>query len=136
MRYLLDTNTCIQYLNGRSQSVFERLNKTPASEICLCSVVKLELPYGALRSNASEKTLEQQQKFLDRFASLPFDDNAQLYAAQIRAKLAQIGKPIGPYDLLIAAIALSNNLILVTHNVSEFSRVADLKIEDWELNPH
>lgn len=40
---------------------------------------------------------------------------------------------IGPYDLLIAAIALANNLTLVTHNTNEFSRVPGLVIEDWEI---
>ena len=133
MKYLLDTNTCIRYLNGRSPSVFKKLDSLPETDICVCSIVKLELRYGALRSNAIKKNLAQQGKFLDRFVSLPFDDKAQVHAAQIRADLAKAGTPIGPYDLLIAAIALANNLILVTHNTREFKRVADLQIEDWEL---
>jgi tRNA(fMet)-specific endonuclease VapC len=133
MKYLLDTNTCIVYLNGRSPSVFQRLDTLPEQDICVCSVVKFELRYGALRSNAIEKTLEQQEKFLSRFVSLPFDDKAQLHAARIRADLSRAGTPIGPYDLLIAAIALANDLILVTHNTAEFERVGDLKIEDWEI---
>lgn len=132
MKYLLDTNTCIRYLSGRSPAVFQRLDQTPEAEICICSVVKFELRYGALRSTYVEKTLAQQQIFLDRFVSLPFDDAAHIYAAQIRADLAQAGTPIGPNDLLIAAIALANNLILVTHNTREFARVTGLKIEDWE----
>jgi tRNA(fMet)-specific endonuclease VapC len=134
MKYLLDTNTCIRYLNGRSEAVFQRLNQTPESDICVCSVVKFELRYGALRSEQVEKTLAQQEKFLSRYQSLPFDDAAQLHAAQIRATLAKLGTPIGPYDLLIAAIALLNNLTVVTHNLSEFGRVAGLQIEDWEVS--
>lgn len=133
MKYLLDTNTCIRYLNGRSLSVYERLNKTPESDICVCSVVKLEMRYGALRSENMEKALAQQQEFLDRFISLPFDDNAHTFAGKIRADLAAKGTPIGPYDLLIAAITLANNLTLVTHNQREFERVADLQLEDWEV---
>lgn len=132
MKYLLDTNTCIQYLNGRSQSVFDRLNVLSPEDIFLCSIVKLELRYGALRSQVSEKTLEEQAQFTERFISLPFDDNAQQHAARIRAELARRGTPIGPYDLLIASIALTHNLTLVTHNTREFSRVPDLRIEDWE----
>lgn len=132
MKYLLDTNTCIRYLNGRSPEVLNRLNATLETDICVCSVVKFELRYGALRSQAREKTLAQQEKFLNRFISLPFDEKAHLHAAQIRADLANAGTPIGPYDLLIAAIALANDLILVTHNTREFSRVAGLRIEDWE----
>ena len=134
MKYLLDANTCIRYLNGRSPSVFQRLDALPETDIGVCSVVKLELRYGALRSNAVEKTLAQQEKFLDRFVSLPFDDNAHRHAAQIRADLARVGTPIGPYDLLIASIALANDLILVTHNTRELSRVSGLQIEDWEAD--
>lgn len=133
MKYLLDTNTCIGYLNGRSPAVFQRLNEIPESDICVCSVVKLELRYGALRSEYIEKTLEKQRTFLDRFVSLPFDDAAHIYAAQVRVDLARVGTPIGPNDLLIAAIALANNLTLITHNTREFSRVNGLKIEDWEV---
>lgn len=132
MKYLLDTNTCIRYLNGRSPAVFKRLNATPETEICICSVVKFELRYGALRSDNIEKSLAEQTTFLDRFASLPFDDAAHIHAAQIRADLARMGTPIGPNDVLIAAIALANNLTLITHNTREFGRVTDLKIEDWE----
>lgn len=133
MKYLLDTNTCIRYLNGRSPEVFKRLNETEETDICVCSVVKFELRYGALRSEYVEKTLEEQRQFLDRFVSLPFDDAAHIHAARIRADLAQAGTPIGPNDLLIAAIAMANGLTLITHNTSEFGRVAGLKIEDWEI---
>lgn len=134
MKYLLDTNTCIRYLNGRSPAVLQRLNDTPETDVCVCSVVKFELRYGALRSEYVEKTLTQQEKFLSRYKSLPFDDAAHVYAAKIRADLARAGNSIGPYDLLIAAIALANKLIVVTHNTNEFGRVAGLKIEDWEMS--
>ena len=132
MRYLLDTNVCVVYLNGRSSSVRGRLLATPAEEIAVCSVVKAELFYGAFRSNNSKRTLERQQAFLSRFVSLPFQDEAALLAGEIRAKLASAGTPIGSYDLQIAAIALVRNLILVTHNTREFDRVNGLQIEDWE----
>lgn len=135
MKYLLDTNTCIRYLNGRSPAVFRRLNELPESEICVCSIVKLELRFGALRSTNVEIALAQQATFLNRFVSLPFDDEAHFHAAQIRADLARTGTPIGPYDLLIASIALANSLTLVTHNTREFGRVAGLQVEDWELMP-
>lgn len=132
MRYLLDTNVCVVFLNGRSSSVRDRLLATPAEEIAVCSVVKAELFYGAFRSNNPKRTLERQQAFLSRFASLPFQDEAALLAGEIRAKLASAGTPIGSYDLQIAAIALVNNLTLVTHNTREFERVDGLQIEDWE----
>jgi tRNA(fMet)-specific endonuclease VapC len=134
MKYLLDTNTCIRYLNGRSPSVLQRLDALPETDISVCSIVKFELRYGALRSNYPEKTLAEQEVFLSRFVSLPLDDEAQIYAAEIRANLAQAGTPIGPYDLLIASIAYANDLILVTHNTREFIHIAKLKLEDWEIN--
>jgi tRNA(fMet)-specific endonuclease VapC len=132
MKYLLDTNTCIRFLNGRSPLVFERLSQVLESELTVCSIVKMELRYGALRSVNAERALAEQARFLDRFVSLPFDDSAHVMAARIRADLAHKGTPIGPYDLLIAAISLANDLILVTHNMREFSRVVGLKTEDWE----
>lgn len=133
MKYLLDTNTCIRYLNGRSPQVFKRLSELSDGDTAVCSVVKFELHFGAMRSQTVQKTLAQQDIFLNRFVSLPFDDEAQLEAAQIRADLANVGTPIGPYDLLIAGIALSNQLILVTHNIKEFSRIQGLQLEDWEV---
>lgn len=133
MRYLLDTNVCVMYLNGRSTSVRDRLLSTPTEEMAVCSVVKAELFYGAMRSNNPKTTLERQQRFLARFVSLPFGDEAAIVSSQIRARLANAGTPIGGYDLQIAAIALANSLILVTHNIREFERVDGLQIEDWEV---
>jgi tRNA(fMet)-specific endonuclease VapC len=133
MRYLLDTNVCAMYLNGRSASVRDRILSTPSDEMAVCSVVKTELFYGAMRSNNPNRTLERQQNFLSRFVSLPFGDEAALIGGPIRARLASAGTPIGSYDLLIAAIDLANNLTLVTHNAREFERVEGLQLEDWEV---
>ena len=132
MRYLLDTNVCVVYLNGRSLLVRDRLLTIPSEDIAVCSVVKSELFYGAFRSNNPQRTLERQQSFLSQFVSLPFEDEAALLVGRIRAKLSKAGTPIGSYDVQIAAIALVNNLILVTHNTREFARVEGLKLEDWE----
>jgi len=133
--YLLDTNTCIGYLNGRSIGVLRRLQALPSQDVAVCSVVKAELFYGSMRSNNPDRSLAQQQDFLNRFISLPFDDQSALIYGQIRAKLAASGTPIGPNDLLISSIALANNLIVVTHNTREFSRVEGLRLEDWEIEP-
>ena len=62
---------------------------------------------------------------------MSFDDVAATIFGRIRAELATLGTPIGPYDLQIAWIAQAHNLILVTHNKSEFNRVNGLQIEDW-----
>ena len=85
-----------------------------------------------MRSNNPQKALQIQKTFVDQFVSLPFDDRCALIYGRLRADLANAGTPIGSNDLLIAAIALANDLILVTHNVREFSRVRGLKLEDWE----
>ena len=132
MKYLLDTNVCARYLNGKSPAVRERIRATNRDDIAVCSVIKAELFYGAMRSNNPQKTLANQQQFLNLFISLPFDDNVAVVYGEIRAQLTALGTPIGPNDFQIAAIALANNLILVTHNTREFSRVNGLQIEDWE----
>jgi tRNA(fMet)-specific endonuclease VapC len=95
-------------------------------------VVKAELFYGAAKSSNPAKVLAEQKKFLNQFTSLPFDDRAATEYGRIRAHLARRGTPIGPNDLLIAAIALANNATLVTHNTAEFNRVPGLTLTDWE----
>lgn len=132
MRYLLDTNTCIRYLNGRSENIKKKISAENPQDILLCSVVKAELFYGAMKSLHPEANLAKQKKFADCFVSLPFDDKAAELYGQLRAQLEKAGTPIGPNDLLIAAIALANNLTLVTHNTREFARIALLPCEDWE----
>ncbi|MEA5531097.1 type II toxin-antitoxin system VapC family toxin [Dolichospermum sp. UHCC 0684] len=133
MIYLLDTNVCARYLNGKSLAIRQRLRSTNIADIAVCSVVKGELFYGAMKSNNFEKTLDRQQEFLKLFVSLPFDDDASFIYGRIRAELSARGIIIGANDLQIAAIAMVNNLILVTHNVREFSRVNGLRFEDWEV---
>ncbi|MES1240340.1 MAG: type II toxin-antitoxin system VapC family toxin [Acidobacteriota bacterium] len=132
MTYLLDTNTCIRYLNGTSETIRSRLEACNPEEVVLCSIVKAELVYGALKSGNPDKNLERLRNFTDRFASLPFDDGAAEVYGRVRARLERRGTPIGPNDLLIAAISLAHRMTLVTHNVDEFSRVEDLHYEDWE----
>ena len=133
MTYLLDTNACIGYLNGRSVGILQRLQNLSPQDVAVCSVVKAELFYGAMRSTHPGRTLARQQTFLDRFTSLPFDDRCAEAYGRIRARLSALGTPIGPNDLLIAAIALACDLTLVTHNTGEFGRVEGLRIEDWEV---
>lgn len=134
MKYLLDTNTCIRYLNGRSADVIQKIRATPASEIVVCSVVRAELAYGAAKSQTPEQSFDKQSRFLEPYGSLSFDDAAALVFGRIRAGLAQAGTPIGPYDLQIAAIALTHDLIVITHNTAEFFRIPGLRVEDWEAS--
>ena len=133
MTYLLDTNVCIRYLNGRAPNVRQQLRNLQPTDIVVCSVVKAELFYGARRSRDPGQSLAVHRQFLQPYRSLPFDDAAAEIAGVLRARLAEQGTPIGPYDLQIAAIALVNDCTLVTHNVREFGRVPELTMEDWEV---
>jgi len=133
MIYLFDTNVCISYLRGKnSVNIEARLNAANPGDVALCSVVKAELLYGAERSQQPQKNHAQLQRFFGGFPSLPFDDQIATTYGTLRASLESSGTPIGPNDLMIAAIALSSGLILVTHNMAEFSRVLGLQIEDWQ----
>jgi tRNA(fMet)-specific endonuclease VapC len=133
MLYLLDTNVCIRLINGTSVTVRQRLESTNRSDVSVCSVVKAELFYGAIKSRNPGQNLIRYHEFLEPFVSLPFDDEAAIAYGHIRTDLAVKGTPIGPNDLQIAAIALTQNLTLITHNTAEFSRVNDLAIADWEV---
>ena len=132
MIWLLDTDTCIHYLNPRPSPVQERLRLHAANHIVLCDVVRMELFYGAYRSQRPDQNLATVMRFFSQFVSLPFDHTAAQVCGRIRATLAQQGRPIGPYDVQIAAIALANQAVVVTHNTREFLRVPDLLVEDWE----
>jgi tRNA(fMet)-specific endonuclease VapC len=132
MKYSLDTNTCIRYLNGRSAAVVRKLPTIPAHDIVVCSIVRGELAYGVAKSQTPEASAAKQQKFLKPYATLPYDDAAAILFGRIRAALENAGTPIGPYDMQIAAIALVHGLIVVTHNMGEFGRIAGLRVEDWE----
>jgi tRNA(fMet)-specific endonuclease VapC len=100
--------------------------------VVVCSIVVAELHYGALHSGNPQRNLAVVHQFLQLFKSLPFEDADARLHAEVREHLARQGRPIGPHDLLIAAIALRNGLTLVTNNTSEFSRVPGLKLEGWQ----
>lgn len=134
MIYLLDTNTCIQYLTGRNSSVIEHFQTIQRQNICLSDVVKAELYYGAFKSSRKEHNLKLYEAFFTQYISLPFDGQTAIIYGEIRAYLEAKGTPIGAYDLQIAATALAYDLILVTHNLKEFKRIQNLKTEDWESN--
>lgn len=130
--YPLDTNVCIKILNNDSPPLVERMRSRRPSEIALCSVVKAELVYGARKSRRAAANLATLQEFFEPFRSYAFDDECTEPYGIIRTDLERSGEPIGPYDLMIAAIAMANDATLVTHNVDEFSRVVGLRWEDWE----
>jgi len=129
--YIVDSNTCIYFMNGKYTSVREKFLSTSPKDIKISSVVKGELLLGAFKSQTREQTTKKVEKFLKPFDVIDFTDKMTYDYAEIRKDLEQVGKTIGANDLLIAATALNERAILVTHNVDEFSRVKGLKIEDW-----
>ncbi len=132
MKYLLDTNACVTFLRDRDSQTGRKLMSVRYADVVLCAVVKAELYYGVQRSSFPARNLVQLNDFFANFGSLPFDDQAAEIYGRLRAELARAGTPIGPNDLMIAAITLAHDLTLVTHNVDEFGRVAGLRFEDWE----
>ena len=133
MTYLLDTNVWARYLNGRSSAIRQKFREVDLTQIFTCSIVKSELAYGAFKSHNPDRTYRKQHDFISLFVSLPFDNAAALVFGRLKAQLEAMGEMIGIQDLQIASIALANDLILVTHNVREFQRINELKLEDWEM---
>jgi tRNA(fMet)-specific endonuclease VapC len=128
--YLLDTNTCV-YAIKRAPAVLERMRKLTPDELLVSTITLAELWFGARKSSRPEKTRESVDTFLAPLGVLDFDAAAADAYSGIRLHLEQAGIPIGERDLLIAAIAISRGLTVVTHNRREFSRVPDLDVEDW-----
>jgi tRNA(fMet)-specific endonuclease VapC len=129
VRYLLDTNVVIGLL-AKNSALRLRSREIGSNNLAISVIVAHELYFGAcrgVRRDASMATLAGL-----RLPILPFDNEDAIQAGEIRAALAEIGKPIGPYDVLIAGQARARDLVLVTHNISEFSRVSGLRVEDWD----
>jgi tRNA(fMet)-specific endonuclease VapC len=133
--HLLDTNSVIDHLRrGLASNVTARIVAAAPGSVHLCSVVLAELCYGAVRGGGAFQAVNFAliAKLQQQFVSLPFDDRAAEVYGPVRGHLAALGTPIGPNDLLIASIALANQMTLVTHNTAEFSRVPGLPLEDWQ----
>ena len=133
MKFLLDSNTCIQFLNDSHAGVRQQFFAHQPSDFALSSIVKAELLYGAYRSTRVPANLQRLQTFFEPLRSLPFDDACVHTYGQLRAVLAAKGAAIGANDMLIAAIGLTHRLTVVTHNTREFGRIDGLKLQDWEI---
>lgn len=99
----------------------------------MCSVVRAELFYGSAKSQTPFASRQKQLRFLEPYRTLTFDDESAVIYGELRAILDLAGTPIGLHDLQIASIALQHQLTVVTHNIGEFQRVPNLKIENWEV---
>ncbi|MCK5842816.1 MAG: type II toxin-antitoxin system VapC family toxin [Candidatus Sabulitectum sp.] len=128
--YVLDTNTLIYFFKGRGNVAEQLLGRSP-EEISIPSVVLYELEVGIAKSTNPARRRQQLDSLVSQITILPFGVQEAGISAKIRATLEREGKPIGPYDTLIAGTALANLAILVTHNTAEFERVKGLVIEDW-----
>ena len=125
-KFLLDTNFLIHF-SKEDESARLFLKHHPISQIYICSIVEAELYYGAWNSSQTKKTFDVLEKLLV-FQSFPFDSTVARIYGRVRSDLKKAGTPIGPNDLMIASIALSNQATVVTRNVKEFSRVSGLQV--------
>lgn len=130
LKYLLDTNIVIYTIKNKPAQVRERF-RLHDGQMAISSVTLGELVFGAERSTRPEANLAVVEGFVARVDTLDFDPAAAHHFGQIRAELYRAGRPIGPYDMMIAAHARSRGLILVTNNTSGFERVAGLRLENW-----
>jgi tRNA(fMet)-specific endonuclease VapC len=130
LRYMLDTNICIYVIKNRPAALKQKFNRL-TDQLCISSVTLSELYYGAEKSARKDQNLEVVEAFTARLDVLPYADKACAHYGNIRTELELAGKPTGPYDLMIAAHARSEGLIVVTNNLREFKRVAGLRLENW-----
>ncbi len=130
MRYLLDTNVIIGLLRDDRSPLAQRARHEQLDDLATSSIVVQELFFGAFKSERPGHNLSIFDSLA--FPIINFDRDDARQAGLVRAELVARGMPIGPYDVLIAGHAVARNLILVTHNTREFSRVPGLRIEDWE----
>jgi len=131
MPVLFDSNIWIKLLKGKDPALLTNWQIMSSRDLVVCSIVQAELWHGALKYEKPGTRREIIDRWLAPYESLPFDARAADYYATLRHDLELRGEIIGPNDLKIAAICLAHHLTLVTGNVSEFSRVPGLRVEDW-----
>jgi tRNA(fMet)-specific endonuclease VapC len=131
VKYLLDTNACIAYLNGQHPAVVNRIRATAPADLAISTVVVGELRYGADRSARPKENHARIDVLVAEILPLDFDLESAAAYGRLRTRLEAKGTPIGPNDMLIAAQGLAHNLVVVTDNVREFRRVRGLKVENW-----
>jgi len=131
MKYMLDTNVCIDYMRGTDQGIKNRLLACKEDELCISSITLSELLYGVNRSSNPVKNRNALYKLLVKIEVIDYGTEASEFYGIIRNELVRRGMVIGALDMLIAAHAMSNKLVLITHNTAEFGRISGLEIEDW-----
>ncbi len=129
--YLLDTNICIYLIKKRPPEVFKRFQQIELKQLYLPVITIYELYYSIEKNSSHKRNLTALENFIDPLTVVDFDLSAAKKAAEIRADLQKKGSIIGAYDIQIAAIALSQDMVLLTNNTGEFERVKDLRLENW-----
>ncbi|MEQ8905026.1 type II toxin-antitoxin system VapC family toxin [Ekhidna sp.] len=131
MNYLLDTCVVSDFVKG-DRPTLKKLQSLSPLQVKISSITAYELHYGLSKNiNLKKDIKDAVLGFLKDIEILPFKTEESIIAAKIRVNLESNGRPIGPYDVLIASTALGNDLTLVTSNVSEFQRIPSLTIENW-----
>lgn len=128
-RYMLDTDTCSFAIRGGDKKLRTALQRQ-ADALCVSAITAAELRFGALKKG-SPRISEAVSFFLGLVDVVPWTEDAADHYASIRVHLETAGQPIGNMDMLIAASALAERCILVTHNLAHFGRVPGLPVEDW-----
>jgi len=132
MKYLLDTNICIYIINEKPKKVLRKFEQYPVHEFAISSITHAELQFGVEKSKKKDINQNALDEFLLPLTILPFHGkNLVVCYGEIRAFLESKGKTIGPLDTLIAAHALSLDLTIISNNINEFSRIRNLKCENW-----
>ncbi len=130
-RYLLDTNICIYIINKRPPVVFERFRRIKLMQLHIPTIVISELYFGLEKNQSHKRNASFLEKFIAPLSVTGFSIDAAKQAAKIRYHLRQQGRPIGAYDIQIAAVAMAENMVLITNNTKEFERIEGLKLENW-----
>ena len=130
MRFLLDTNIVSDLVRHPRGKISDRISEVGEEDVCTSIVVAAELRYGATKKNSSRLT-SQLESVLGALEVLALEAPVDTVYGEIRAGLERTGEPIGANDLLIAAHALALGLTVVTDNEREFSRIDDLRVENW-----
>jgi tRNA(fMet)-specific endonuclease VapC len=131
MKFLLDTNICIYLIKRKPLKVLQKFNAYQVGDIGVSSITIAELEFGVQKSQFPSKNQTALTQFLLPLQIADFDHAAAVIYGNIRATLAKQGTPIGSLDTLIAAHALSLKVTLITNNLKEFSRVPNLKLDNW-----
>lgn len=131
MKFLLDTNICINLLKYNDKHLAKKMSYYSAEDFVICSIVKAELLFGARNSEKVSENLKLLDEFFQYLVSLPFDDEASEIYAGLRAFLKKSGHLISSLDLMIASIAKVHRLTLISRNEKEFRQVPGLSFEVW-----